>query len=700
MRLAERVSLAILSQRGHQLGWAPVFLSVGIGTYFGLSREPPQTAYALAMLAGLGLCLLGLAVGPVVRPILVAVAMVAFGFCLVGLRANQVAGPVLTWRYYGPIEGRVIIVDRSQSDAIRLTLDHVVLQDMRAERTPHRVRISMHDADGLPAPTPGMVVATTGHLSPPAGPAEPGGFDFQRMAWFDRLGAVGYTRKPVLVMEPPARGEMQVRLSEIRARLSLAIRSHIAGQPGALAAALVVGDRSGISSKTNADMRAANLSHLLSISGLHMGLLTGFVFAALRTVFALVPALALRLPAKKIAAVASVVAGLVYLYLSGLQVPAQRAFIMVTIVFLAVLFDRRAITLRGVAIAGSLILLLQPESLVEPGFQMSFAATIALVAGFGALQKLPREWSLPAALRPVGGVLATSLVAGMATAPFAAAHFNMVAHYGLIANLICVPLFGAVVMPAAVLAGVLAPLGLAAIPLWVMDMGLRVTLAVSAYVAQLDGAVSHVVSPVPAVIPLLALGGLFLVLWQGQSRLAGLVPIVLGFGLWVTSPRPDLLISDSGGLIGVMTPQGRALSKPRGDGFAASSWLENDGATGLQEEAAALYPQASLIVGGQRILHLTGKTRMRDLAACGGADLLILNVEDEVGGRPCTVVDLTLLRQRGAMAGWIRNDRLELVSVSDASGARLWNDSDVRRAVEDGGWFSSFGSAPQAAPEP
>lgn len=699
MRLAQRVSLAILSQRGHQLGWVPVFLSIGIGLYFGFGHEPAPVDYAVAAAAGLALCLLALAGGPVLQPLLLALAMVAFGFCLIGYRANAVAAPVLTWRYYGPIEGRVVVVDRSQSDTLRLTLDRVTLEDLPANRTPERVRISLHDAAGLQVPTPGMVVATTGHLSPPSGPAEPGSFDFQRMAWFDRLGAVGYTRKPVLLMAPADEHSLMVWFGRTRAHLSAAIQRQIAGQPGAVAAALMVGDRSAISEQTNDDMRAANLYHILSISGLHMGMLTGFVFAAVRSGLSLIPALAMRVPVKKLAAVAAIVTGVVYLYLSGLEVPAERALLMVTVMYLAVLVDRRAITLRAVALAGVIILVLRPESLTEPGFQMSFAATTALVAGYGALRDFPARHRVPRWFRPVGGVLLTSLLAGMATAPFAAAHFNMVAHYGLIANLICVPLFGVVVMPAAVIAAVLAPLGLAAAPLWAMDIGLRLTLEVSRIVAGLDGAVSHVISPMPQVTPMLALGGLWLVLWQGRARLAGLAPVILSFALWTVSPRPDLLISDSGGLIGVMTGQGRALSKPRGDGFAASAWLENDGSTESREQTAARFPPQPLTLGGQRILHLTGVTRLREIEGCGGADLLIVNVADEVTGRPCTVIDLAALRQSGAIAGWVRDGQLQLLSVADWAGPRLWNSAAARREAARG-WLSRFGSGRQAAPGP
>ena len=425
---------AWLTQRGHLFAWAPLCLGLGVGIYFSLGWEPGLAHYA----ALLGLILIGLVLTRWLglwAPFVWAVVLVALGLCLAGARAHQMAEPVIGWRYYGPIEGRIVDMDRSASDALRLTLDQVVLDDVRPSRTPARVRVSLHGQQGFITPEPGMVVILTGHLSPPGGPVEPGGFDFQRHAWFQGLGAVGYTRTPVLTLEPPGEG---LWMFKARMGLSDRVQAGLPGEAGAFAAAIMSGDRSGMGQETLRALRLSNLAHLLAISGLHMGLLAGFVFAAFRVGFSLIPAVGLRVPAKKISALGALAVAAVYLGLSGGNVATERAFVMAAVALVAVMADRRVLSLRAVAVAAVIVLVLRPEALLGPGFQMSFAATTALVAVFGWLRDarvpLGPKW-----LRPVVAVVVSSAVAGAATAPVAAAHFNQFAHYGLVANLLSVP---------------------------------------------------------------------------------------------------------------------------------------------------------------------------------------------------------------------------------------------------------------------
>lgn len=236
-----------------------------------------------------------------------------------------------------------------------------------------------------------------------------------------------------------------------------------------------------------------------------MGLLTGFVFAVVRMGLALIPVFALRFVTKKIAAVAALIIGAGYLALSGGNVATERAFIILAEMLVAVLLDKRALTMRAVAMAATLVLILQPEALVGPGFQMSFAATTALVLVFGTLRQVDMS-RLPKWVRVVFSVVLSSSVAGIATAPFAAAHFDQVAHFGLLANVLSVPLMGIIVMPAAVLAVCLAPLELWGVGLWFVDQGLQWILFVAGQVANIEGGVGHVVSPSAAVLPVLALG--------------------------------------------------------------------------------------------------------------------------------------------------------------------------------------------------
>lgn len=655
----------IALQRGALFGWVPVCLAAGVGVFFGLTWEPSIALLWTLGAGGLFTLFLLRFLPETLSPFICALALAAIGVALAGWRTHAVADPVLGWRYYGPVEGRIVAIDRSQSDALRLTLDRVVLRDLPPARTPARVRVSLHgDRSFDAAPVPGLRVMTTAHLSPPGGPVEPGGFDFQRHSWFKGLGAVGYSRVPLLVSAPPDQAGLSMAIFRLRRAVSAHILAALPGDLGGFAVAITTGDRSAISQGALEQLRITNLAHLLAISGLHMGLLSGVVYGGLRMLLALIPAISLRLPTRSLAAGGALCAAALYLALSGGNVSTQRAFIMAAVALCAVMIGRRAISLRAVALAACIVLILRPEALTGPGFQMSFAATTALVAVFGWLRKMPKgpKWA-----QPIIAVVVSSGVAGLATAPVAAAHFNVVSHYGLLANLVSVPLMGILVIPAAVAALLLAPLGLDWICLWAMGLGLRWILWVADTISAWDGARSYVVGPGPWVLPLITLGFLTLILWRGRLRFVGLALAALGFALWTDATRPAVLISDTGTLVGQMTPAGRALSKPKGAGFVASNWLENDGEGTAQDVAAARWPE------GSRVIHLSGKRAAARLLSCGAGEVVVSSAKWQGRqGAGCLYFGPDRLRRTGSVAltpvaaGWTIKTARQVV------GTRIW----------------------------
>ncbi|WP_417247773.1 ComEC/Rec2 family competence protein [Celeribacter sp.] len=685
------------SQRDGLTVWVPVLLAIGIGAYFSLPVEPDARAYGTAAAVAL-LGLVGfwrLAAPYAFVP--AAFLLVASGFLAAGLRAHMVAEPVLEGRYFGAMEGRVVAVDRSVSGALRLTFEPVTLMRRAPAQTPTRVRVSLYGDPPTFSPAPGQWLALTANLSPPAGPTEPRGFDFQRMAWFDGLGAVGYTRTPVIRIAPPERG-IDLLIHRLRMDLSRAIQQRIDGQAGAFAAAILTGDRSGVSEATKEALRLSNLSHLLAISGLHMGLMTAAVYAAFRFALNTLPRWPLPVSAKSVAALIAMAAGAFYLALSGFNVATERAFIMVCVLYLAVIAGRRAISLRAVALAATIILLGRPETLAEPGFQMSFAATTALVCAFSAFRDLTRRkpplvsyGENPAAFQPrntrlkrfalgTGALIISSAVAGLATAPVAAAHFNRIADYGLAANIVSVPLMGLIIIPAALAALVLAPFGLDALAFAVMAFAIKWILAVAETVSGWEGAVTYVPAPPAATLPLLAIGALVLALWQGRGRVVGIGPLVAGVALWFTVERPALLVSADAALIGVLEDEGRVLNKARGQGFAARTWLENDG-TGAQQQEVARQGMTQVRLGDWRISHVTGRDRAaRARTACMSANIVIVNeFMDFTPSGECKLFDLSKFNHSGALAFSLGREGLIMETARGAAGVRLWNTPELRQ---------------------
>jgi len=404
---------------------------------------------------------------------------------------------------------------------------------------PRRVRAR------APAPPPALGQGVRGlvSLGAPPGPAAPGGYDFSRRAWFDGIGGSGFSFGPLEAAEIETAGwtDATRRLAALRGRLAARIRDAAPGESGAIIAALVTGDRSAISSDSAEALRASGLGHLLAISGLHMALVGGGAFFAFSLALALIEPLARRADVRKPAAAAAILASTLYLALSGGAVSAQRAWVMLTVAFVALLFDRRALTLRNVAVAAVIVLALAPEALREAGFQMSFAAAAALVAAFEWLRERGAERRLPQPVAFFATLSTTSLVAGAATAAFAAFHFNRWASWGFFANLAAMPVFTLWVMPVAVIGAALSPLGAGDWAFRLAAAGMDVVLRIAETAQAAPGALAHTPSGPGAALAVYAAGFALLVAGRGGARLVGaedgVAVIVEGGRLHVSDDR-------------------------------------------------------------------------------------------------------------------------------------------------------------------
>jgi competence protein ComEC len=665
--------------------WLPVCLGLGIQLYFLLPAEPsgwvmagavalPAALLPWAALRGLGRANL----------LLVAVAFAAAGFAAAAARTHLAAAPVLAERVDATVEGRIVEISRSRTDRRRVELVDPVIYGLSARETPRRVRVTLLEGDFARDVTVGERIAVFARLGPPGGPVEPGGFDFRRHAWFEGLGAVGFARGPA-VAAPPLGDESLIDIvARWRGALTSGILEALPGREGAFAAAILTGSRAEIRQEELQALRDSNLAHLLAISGLHMGLLAALIFGAVRYGLALFPTVASRLPSKKIAAAAALAAGAAYLALSGASVATQRAFVMAAAALIAVMIDRPAISLRALAAAALAILLWRPESLLDAGFQMSFAATTALVAAYEtALLRVSseRRGLLRTVALYVVGLALTSVIAGLATAPFAAAHFHRLTAYGLPANLLAVPVMAFWVAPFGALSAVLAPLGLHAVPLTAMGAGISAILAIAEWAAALPGAVRGVPAAPAGAMALIALGGLWLALWRTPQRLFGFAAMAAGLLLWAgAETRPEVLIAPRGALIGALGPDGRALDRPRGAGYAAESWLERDGDLAGQAEAAERpgveredrRATAALSNGWRVELLRGGAPPPRVRRRCEARTVVVAWGAREAEGGPCLLLDRSALDRLGAVAIRPEGDGVRIEGARPVAERRLW----------------------------
>lgn len=588
-----------------------MLLGFGIGCYFALPFEPDHDLILLAVLLPL------LALWPArhargrLFPFLCLLAAFAVGIGVASLRTAWTEAPVLEKERIFRLSGVVTMVEPfADGPRVRLEKLRYSGRPPPPDHRPLAVRIKLKR--NAPAPAIGVRLALLAKLRPPPRAAWPGGYDFARAAWFRRLGAVGFALSNADIMpqaetdRPGLRFRLILALESFRASVGQHIRATVPGQAGAIAEALITGARGGVSAETLRIMRDSGLAHLLAISGLHLGLVAGAVFFLCRAMLVRSEYLALHYPIKKWAALAALVTAFAYLLLAGATVPTRRAFLMTGLALLAVMLDRQAISLRLVAVAAAVVLLLQPESLLGASFQMSFAAVTALVAVYEAWRRSGwRAHPLLSHATHTGGaggdhsrfmlrilfyflaISVTTIVASLATAPFAWHHFGRIAHYGLLANLLAIPLMAFWIMPTGLFAVLLMPVGLEALPLSLMARGIDVLLWLAAAVADLDGAARQVVPLADWGLYLVVGGGLWLILRASLWRFLGLPVILAGLILPPLWQRPPHIMLAESGRLAALAPQSGSgvgeeagelwLSAPGREKFAAMIWARQSG---------------------------------------------------------------------------------------------------------------------------
>jgi len=565
--------------------WSPVAFGGGCAVYFTLKSEPPAWPLVIGamVVAGLWLGARRLALGRIWTLPLLMLACFALGMATVKLRTDAVAAPIAPVLAEPTIvEGWVIDVDSPGSAGPRVVIAPVRIRGLTPEQTPVRLRATVRGE----IPAPGEAVRLFAILNPPPAPASPGAYDFGRNAFFQSLGGVafslGETRQAYLA-PPPWRVRAAMAVNRMRFDLASRIVARLGERTGGIAAAMTTGQEAWLNPDDVDVMRDSGLAHILSISGLHMAVVGGFAFFLVRLLVAAWPWLALRVSGKKVAAVGGLLAVGTYLVVSGAPPPAERAAITATIAFLAILLDRQAITMHALAVAAFVVLLLQPEAIVTPGFQMSFAAIAALVALVEAWKHPPKEISAPLPILIVqkagawlGAAVLASLVAGAATGPFAMQHFNRTAMYGLVANLATAPVSDFLIMPMLALGALLEPLGLGAPFLWLAGQGIGLMLAIGEWTAGLPGAVRTVASAPDYVLPIAFLGVLFCCLWRGPLRWLGL-PMAAAVMLWPRAPTPDVWIGDGGTNAAWVEAGTATVMRPGVRQFAVDVWSRRRG---------------------------------------------------------------------------------------------------------------------------
>lgn len=650
--------------------WTPICLGAGIIAWFLL---PDRNWWAgwIAAMSGVAVAAWMLPHGGRLRVVIFTGCMLmAAGCALIWLRAVRVEHVVISRPVITSFAATATQVDEQPAqDRVRLWLTPDATDEL-----PRLIRVNVA-TDDLPAPVAvGDRVRLRARLDQPMGPVVPGSYDFARAAWFQQLGGVGKALGRVQVIKSD-----QSSMGTLRQRLSQHIRARMSGSAGGIAAAFAAGDRGGIAKVDEDNMRAAGLTHLLSISGLHVtAVVAAAAFIALR-LLALSRLIALRASVPVLSALAGACAGVGYTLLTGAEVPTVRSCGAAALVMIALSLGRQAMTLRLVMAGALFVLILWPESIIGASFQLSFAAITTIVALHESA--VARRWFGPREevrwrklARGIASLLMTGIAVELVLASIAIFHFHRQGVYGALANIIAIPLTTFVTMPSEALALLFDMIGLGGLFWSLTDLSLRGLLWLAATVAHAPGAVLTIAELPTGAFAAMLFGGFWAILSVGRTRLLGVVPVIGGLVMAATAPSVDMIVSRDGkhmllrddlGTVGMLRPRAGdfirdALGARAGDDDDIADIDVLDGVSCSTDLCKATVHRAGRPwrVAATRSAYAVDYRSL--IAECRAADIMVSDRKLPDACRPkWLLIDPTLLKRTGGLAISLSRQRIE-----------------------------------------
>jgi competence protein ComEC len=683
----------ISAEQGRFLPWLPVFMAAGNLSFFSADHMPPAwVAYAavLAAVAVLALAwrsFLG-------RPAGLCLCAAALGFAAASIRTHDLPPMPDLPRRAVVVEGRVAAVDPLPTGR-RVLLAQVTIHtdgEAQGEALQRRLRIRLRNTDSQPI-APGDRLRLRALLRPPYAPSYPGGWDQRRDAYFQNLGGVGFALGQAKMLSAAKRLGLAGWWQHTREGIATRVMSVVPGSAGAVAATLLTGLNTAIPQADRGAFATAGLAHILAVAGLHIGIVMSTVFVGTRFALAHWPWVALRFPIKQIAGVAAIALGGFYMAVTGMHLPIMRSFVMASLVTIGLIAGRQAISMRSLALAAAVLLVLQPEALAGVSFQMSFGAVLVLIAGYEALRSrrlvlLAHQSGIWSWLRrDLLLVTITSLLAALATAPFVAYHFGQIQPYSVFANMLAVPLAAFWVLPWGLGVYALMPLHLECLALIPMGWGCSLMLGIARGVAALPAADVAVPQGPLWGLGLAGFSLVWLCLWQSRLRLLGLPPLLIAvFLLPLLAPTPDILVSPDARLIAFREARAIYLVSATKDDFTLGEWRRffggrpvlplGGGSSGTPPRAPgiACTPAGCLLPAPQlRPPHLLYWRAEQAPGRCNGISFIVTTDFWDAGapgacaGTP--FVDRSLLRRGGAVAVFLAGTP---VIKTDRSGRGDW----------------------------
>jgi competence protein ComEC len=663
-----------IEDRSRWILWWPVGLGSGISIYFSLPFEPSFYCVFLTLLLllfGLGCARYYWQNHLYVSITTWIIFSLAIGFTVAQLRTHFLATPFLSRKVEEiALQARIQNIEDLPKNR-RMTFDQIKFDN----ETLHlqKIRLTVPYSEPLTA-TIGDIVHLKTSLLPLADPVSLNGYNFRRQAYFQGIGATGRVKSHIHTIDNKSH---DLWLASGRHILTNKIRHYLPNQTGEIAVALITGDRSGIHPNIRQAFTDAGLAHILAISGLHLTLVAGIVFLIFRRGLALIPSLAENYPIKKWSAILVVLATLGYLAISGFGIPGQRAFVMICIMMLGIVIDRKALSMRLVAIAATIILILRPESLLSASFQLSFAAVVGLIAAYEDGWKPLHQWSLEGRsfrkLIAYGtGLIATTLIATLATTPYTLALFNRITLQAIVGNFLAIPLTSCIIMPSATLCVLTLPIGHFDIGFQILSFGIQNLIKIAQIVASWPGAAILIATPSPAFIGLVTIGGLWICIWKNRWRWCGIILCAFGCLSLFTNQPADIYIAGDGSVIAFHNKKVLYVSDMKRGNFYSDQWMKELGISQKIEWPDTKVNRGLALLLSTQNMKLNVSRQMcqeRALFTTGYA----WKACKRLNQLPTTIIDRFNLNRGGTHQIWIKGDQSIVKSVRKFLGDRPWN---------------------------
>lgn len=542
--------------------WTPVLIAIGILLRFNLEsiHYGPFLSILTILAASSYFCRL-----ESLRIILLSASLILTGIFALEIRIRMVDSPIIPFNdKFTVIKGKIDNIT-PLDHGYRVLLSDIKIKKLKALETPKRIRLTVRTK--LNDAKIGNIILVNAILNKPMAPYLPDSYNFARDAYFKKIGAVGYSVSEFKVINYDKKSFLS-KINTLRNNIQNRVNTEIGSYQGSIVTALMLNEYSNIDKKLLRELRATGLAHILSVSGMHLSLVAAIFFFSSRFLLNCFPTIALRVNSKKIAAFISLLGSFAYLLISGMEVAAVRSFIMTSMIIIAIIIDRISTPMRAIAAAATIILLLSPENIVHPSFQMSFAAVIALIACFEFFKKLQFDFTefnlVQKFLFYLLSLSFASLVAGLATTPFALYHFSQSSNYSILANLLAVPITSFWLMPGVVLTFLLYPLHLEILSLYPMKWGISLMIEIAHYIANLPYSVSSFAKITDSNLLIIVSGMLWFCIWKTIIRFLGIAIIMLGILLQSLTAKPDIFIDWDKKNIAILTIDNRLvfLTKP------------------------------------------------------------------------------------------------------------------------------------------